>query len=440
MMARWGARRPAALLLATIAAAATLAAGSSYAMARSAASDTQPPSRPGAPTAVSVSPTSVTLTWTPSTDDVAVVQYRVDTLSINSIRTVYSTTNTATFTDLWPGGWVFAVSAFDAAGNQSQWSPPSSGISLPMPTETVPPTVPTQLVASGITETGVVLSWQPSTDNVGVTGYDVWQYTPRLGTLAKIGSTPATSFAVTGLTRDSSYTFYVQARDAQGNGSDLLSASVSVRTAGPPDTTPPTAPGTPIVVSLSSTSVTLSWAASTDNIGVTSYLASGQATPTTPSVSRSTTTTSVTVPDLQAGTQYSFGVYALDAAGNVSPRSGTVTFTTPTTGGPGFACRVAYTTTTWSSGFTARIRITNTGSAAWTGWRLTFTFPGNQRVLQNWGATWSQQGAAVVALNLSYNGSLAPNQSVDIGFNGSYSGSNTRPALFAVNGVTCAVG
>jgi hypothetical protein len=45
-----------------------------------------------------------------------------------------------------------------------------------------------------------------------------------------------------------------------------------------------------------------------------------------------------------------------------------------------------------------------------------------------------------VALNLSYNGNLAPNQSVDIGFNGSYSGSNTRPALFAINGVNCAVG
>jgi chitodextrinase len=435
MMALRGKRRPVSLLLA-MATVAIVATSSSHAMA---ASDTQPPSRPGAPVAVSVSPTTVTLTWTPSTDDVGVVQYRVDTLSINSIRTVYSTTNTATFTDLWPGGWVFAVSAFDAAGNQSQWSPPSSGISLPMPTETVPPTVPTQLVASGITETGVLLSWQPSTDNVGVTGYDVWQYAQRLGTLGKIGSTETTSFAVTGLTRDSSYTFYVQARDAQGNGSDLLAASVSVRTAGAPDTSPPTAPGTPTVVNLTSTSVTLSWAAATDNIGVTSYLASGQASPTTPSVSRSTTATSVTVPDLQPGTQYSFGVYAIDAAGNVSPRSGLVTFTTHTTG-PGFACRVAYSANTWSSGFTARIRITNTGPAAWSGWRLTFTFPGNQRIRENWGATWSQQGASVVALNLSYNGNLAPNQSVDIGFNGSYSASFTRPALFAVNGVTCATG
>jgi chitodextrinase len=435
-----GKRRPALLLLAALllATVAMVAAGSSY--ARAAVPDTQPPSRPGAPTAVSVTPTTVTLTWTPSTDDVGVVQYRVDTLSINSIRTVYSTTNTATFTDLWPGGWVFAVSAFDAAGNQSQWSPASSGISLPLPTETIPPSVPTQVVASNITETGALLSWQPSTDNVAVTGYDVWQMTQRTGAFGKIGSSPTTSFQVTGLIRASNYTFYIQARDREGNGSDLFGASVAVRTAGGVDTTPPTAPGPPTVVNLTSTSVTLSWAAATDNIGVTSYLASGQASPTTPSVSRSSTSTSVTVTDLQAGTEYAFGVYALDAAGNVSPRSGLVTFTTPTTGGPGFACRVTYTTNTWSSGFTARIRVTNTGAAAWNGWRLTFTFPGNQRIRENWGATWSQQGASVVALNLSYNGNLAPNQSVDIGFNGSYSGSNTRPALFAINGVNCAVG
>ena len=97
---------------------------------------------------------------------------------------------------------------------------------------------------------------------------------------------------------------------------------------------------------------------------------------------------------------------AIDAAGNVSPRSGLVTFTTPTTGGPGFACWVAYTT----------------------------------NIREKWGATWPQAGASVVALNLSYNGNLAPSQSVDIGFNGGYSGSNTRPALFAINGVNCAVG
>jgi cellulose 1,4-beta-cellobiosidase len=425
------------VLLAASAAVAFVGIGSSYATA---AADTTPPSRPGAPTAVSVSPTMVTLTWTPSTDDVGVVQYRVDTLSINSIRTVYSTTNTATFTDLWPGGWVFAVAAFDAAGNQSQWSPPSSGISLPMPTDTIPPTVPTQVVASNITETGARLSWQPSTDNIGVTGYDVWQFTQRTGFFGKIGSSATTSFQVSGLVRASNYTFYVQARDADGNGSDLLAASVAVRTAGAVDTSPPTAPGTPTVLNVTSTSVTLTWAASTDNIGVTSYLAFSPATPTRPGVSRSSTTTSVTVPDLLPNTQYAFSVSASDAAGNVSPPSGTVTFTTPPVGGPGFACRVRYTTNTWSSGFTARVRITNTGTSGWTGWRLTFTFPGTQQIRENWGATWSQQGANVVATNLPNNGNLVPNHTLEIGFNGTYTGSNTRPGTFAINGVNCSVG
>jgi chitodextrinase len=429
-------RRPALLLLAATATIALVGAGSRYA---NAAADTQPPSRPGAPTAVAVSPTTVTLTWTPSTDNVGVVRYRVDTLSINSIRTVFSTTNTATFTDLWPGGWVFAVSAFDAAGNQSPWSPPSSGISLPFPTDTVPPSAPTQVRASNVTETGALLTWQASTDNMGVTGYDVWQLTQNQGTIAKIGSTPTTSFPVTGLTRASPYTFYIQARDADGNGSNLTSASVQIRTAGAPDTSPPTAPGSPTFTNLTSTGVTLSWAAATDNIGVTQYIASSTATSAHPTVSRTSTTTSVAFSDLQPGTEYAFGVYAYDAAGNVSPRSGTVTFTTPSTGGPGFACRVGYTTNTWATGFTARVLLTNSGTVAWRGWRLTFTFPGNQQVRDNWGATWTQQGANVVATNTPYNGDVAPNQTLDIGFNGSYTGGNARPASFAVNGVTCAV-
>ena len=44
-----------------------------------------------------------------------------------------------------------------------------------------------------------------------------------------------------------------------------------------------------------------------------------------------------------------------------------------------------------------------------------------------------------MATNTPYNGDVAPNQTLDIGFNGSYTGGNARPASFAVNGVTCAL-
>lgn len=80
------------------------------------------------------------------------------------------------------------------------------------------PTVPTNLAASGTTTTTTNLSWTASTDNVGVTGYDVYQ-----GATLK-GSVTGTTYAVTGLTASTAYTFSVKAKDAAGN----ISASSNV--------------------------------------------------------------------------------------------------------------------------------------------------------------------------------------------------------------------
>lgn len=85
-----------------------------------------------------------------------------------------------------------------------------------------PPSVPTTLTASAVTGSSVALSWAASTDNVGVTGYEV------LNGTTVVGSTAATSLPVTGLTPDTAYTFSVRAKDASGNVS--AAASVSVRT------------------------------------------------------------------------------------------------------------------------------------------------------------------------------------------------------------------
>src|SRR6185503_8523708 len=52
--------------------------------------------------------------------------------------------------------------------NRSETSPSSSGISLPFPADPTPPTKPTGLSVANITETEASLSWQPSTDNVGL--------------------------------------------------------------------------------------------------------------------------------------------------------------------------------------------------------------------------------------------------------------------------------
>lgn len=84
--------------------------------------------------------------------------------------------------------------------------------------DTTAPSAPTALTASGTTQTTTTLSWNAATDNVGVTGYDVYRGTTLLGTVS------TTTYNVTGLTAATAYTFSVKAKDAAGN----ISASSNV--------------------------------------------------------------------------------------------------------------------------------------------------------------------------------------------------------------------
>jgi polygalacturonase len=103
----------------------------------------------------------------------------------------------------------------------------------------------------------------------------------------------------------------------------------------------------------------------------------------------------------------------------------------------GATCQVAYSVaSSWPGGFTAGITITNEGAAT-TSWTLAFTFPGNQTVSSGWNGTFTQSGANVSVASLSYNGALATGASTSIGFNGAFSGTNTDPTVFTLNGATC---
>ncbi|WP_373873127.1 cellulose binding domain-containing protein [Actinoplanes italicus] len=95
-----------------------------------------------------------------------------------------------------------------------------------------------------------------------------------------------------------------------------------------------------------------------------------------------------------------------------------------------------WTADQWGSGFTANVAVTNL-AAARTSWTLTFTFPGNQRVTNAWNATVTQSGTAVTARNVSWNGTLASGASVTFGFQATYSGTNTRPTDFSLDGTSC---
>lgn len=103
-------------------------------------------------------------------------------------------------------------------------------------------------------------------------------------------------------------------------------------------------------------------------------------------------------------------------------------------------CRVAYTVTSqWQGGFGASVAITNLGDQV-NGWTLAFAFPSGQTVTQLWNGTVTQSGANVSVRDAGYNASLATNATTSFGFNGAWTGANTSPASFTLNGTACTGG
>src|SRR5919198_2435569 len=168
------------------------------------------------------------------------------------------------------------------------------------------------MVQSGATQTTITTSWSPSTDNVGVTGYRLY----KNGVLA--GTTAQTSYTFTGLTCGTTYNIGLTAVDAAGNESNVIFAQGPEKTSpcSTADTTAPTTPTALATSSISQTSITLSWAASTDNVGVAGYGRYLNGT-----LLSSATGTSYTYTGLSCGTTYTLGVDAYDAAGNRSARA-----------------------------------------------------------------------------------------------------------------------
>ncbi|MEW7277003.1 GEVED domain-containing protein [Aquimarina sp. 2201CG1-2-11] len=183
------------------------------------------------------------------------------------------------------------------------------------PVDTQAPSAPTNLVASNVAQTTLSLSWTASTDNVGVTGYDVYIGSTRLTTVT------GTTYNATGLTAGTAYSFSVKATDAVGNES--TNTSLDVTTANASDTEVPSAPSNLEATNIAETTLSLNWLVSIDNIGVVGYdVYQGTTRLTT------VTGTSYNVTGLTAGTAYTFSVKAKDAAGNESASSNTVNVTT----------------------------------------------------------------------------------------------------------------
>ncbi|WP_339290476.1 PQQ-dependent sugar dehydrogenase [Paenibacillus sp. FSL W8-0187] len=186
-----------------------------------ASGDVYPPTEPTHLQATSVTDTTASISWTASLDDVGVKDY--DVYKDDVLAQANVTDTSYTFTGLTPNTtYNFTVRARDTAGNISNASSPLT-VKTTNQTDTQAPTAPTELESSSKTSSSVHLTWTASTDDVGVYEYDIY----KNGSLA--GSTSVTSFKVTGLTANTTYSFTVNARDLAGNISEA-SQALSVKT------------------------------------------------------------------------------------------------------------------------------------------------------------------------------------------------------------------
>jgi chitodextrinase len=268
--------------------------------------DTTPPAMTGSITIGTVTSSSIQMSWSAGSDNVAVTSYEVSSNGGTSYTDVGNVL-TYTFTGLTPStSYNLRVRAKDAAGNVS--TPLSATQSTSVAADTTPPSMTGIVSSSSVAATSATISWSAGTDNVAVTGYE---YRLNGGTYTSVGNVLTTN--LTGLTASTAYTVDVRAFDAAGNRSAIITGTFTTSAAS--DTVAPTMTGSITVGTVTSTSIQISWSAGSDNVAVTAYEVSSNGGTSYSNVGNVLT---FTFTGLTASTSYSLRVRARDAAGNVS--------------------------------------------------------------------------------------------------------------------------
>jgi chitodextrinase len=257
----------------------------------------------------------IEVTWSASTDNVGVAKYLVT--RDGGYTAGYSTTTsysdaTADKSTCTKYCHTYVIYALDAAGNKST----ASAQALGLVADTSAPTAPTNVTAAATTYNKVSLTWAASTDNIGVAGY----YVLRNGTT--LGTTTTTAYTDSTAAPSTKYSYQILAYDAAGNTTG--SATVSVSTPVVPDASAPSIPSSATATAVNSTQVNISWAPSTDNVGVSVYKVYRNGA----QVGSVSIGTSFGDYGLTAGTTYSYTVVACDGAGNCSAQSSAASATT----------------------------------------------------------------------------------------------------------------
>jgi len=172
--------------------------------------DTTAPTAPTGLSATAVDEGQIDLNWTASTDNVGVTGYEIFRDGAGLALTTETSYNDTGFTPAANTTYCYTVKASDAANNVSDASNEACATTI----DTNAPTLPTDFVATAVSNSQIDLSWTASTDNVGVDGYKIYRDT------IEIDSTAETSYSDTGLDFDTHYCYTVKAYDAAGNVSD----------------------------------------------------------------------------------------------------------------------------------------------------------------------------------------------------------------------------
>ncbi|WP_442816608.1 fibronectin type III domain-containing protein [Streptomyces sp. NBC_01304] len=185
-----------------------------------------------------------------------------------------------------------------------------------------PPSVPRGLTVQASSATSVHVMWNKATDNVAITGYEIY----RGNKLVKKAAATQYMVDLNGLTPKATYRFSVRAKDAAGNRSPVGSpVSVTMRPPAPEDRTPPAAPTRLRAKASGPRAATLTWDASKSAKDITSYDIYQRDTKIH---SVEGTATGALITGLRPATAYTFTVKARDAADNSSKPSGAVDLTT----------------------------------------------------------------------------------------------------------------
>jgi fibronectin type 3 domain-containing protein len=293
----------------------------------------------------------VNLTWTASTDTSGTItSYQIlrckgvgcvnfTTLGDIAPATAYTDTGIAD-----SSSYTYRIDATDSLGHTSGYSNAATVTTSSNCCDNQPPTAPSSLTAMAASSSEVNLEWTASTDNVGVTSYEIHrcQGTGCANFETIAGVPPQTAYTDTSLSASTSYSYFVTAEDAAGNISpnSNTASTTTLSTGGGGDTQPPTAPTGLTVTVISSSQINLSWTASTDNVGVTGYFVercSGTGCTNFVQIG-SPTSTSYSDTGLSGSTPYSYRVRATDAAHNLSQYSSIVSGTTSSGSGGNSIC------------------------------------------------------------------------------------------------------